>query len=84
MELGEDSEKENIEFAKNAAKATDEIIIVGENAKEFLLKGLKEANFPKEKIHMVPELKDGLNLLSKIVKPSAVVLLENDLPDQYF
>ncbi|MBI2011579.1 UDP-N-acetylmuramoyl-tripeptide--D-alanyl-D-alanine ligase [Candidatus Daviesbacteria bacterium] len=84
IELGRQSEKENIEFGKDANKVADEIIIVGENAREFLVKGLKEANFPKEKIHIVLELKDGLNLLSQIGKPNAIVLLENDLPDNYF
>lgn len=83
-ELGKDTETQNLEFAKNASKVADEIIIVGESFKDYLLKGLKEANYPADNVHTVTELKDGLNLLSKIAKPGAVILLENDLPDQYF
>lgn len=84
VELGKESIKENRNFAKEASKVVDEFILVGENAKKDLLKGLKDTNFPKIKIHLVNSTKMGLNLMTRISKPGAVVLLENDLPDQYF
>ena len=82
VELGKQHNKYNMEFAEEAAKVVDIIIIVGEFAKKALLSGLK--NFPKEKIYTVASLSDAINLLSQIAKPNAVILLENDLPDQYF
>ena len=82
VELGKQHNKYNMEFAEEAAKVADIIIIVGEFAKKALLSGLK--NFPKEKIYTVASLSDAINLLSQIAKPNAVILLENDLPDQYF
>lgn len=82
VELGKEHEKENQVFARKAAKVADEIIIVGEFAKAPLLQGFKD--FPKEKIHTLSSLAEAMNLLQQIAKPEAVVLLENDLPDQYF
>lgn len=84
IELGDESPKENQEFAKNAATVADIIIIVGKNAQRDLLKGLKQANFPKDQTHLVKSTQEALELLAEIATPNAVVLLENDLPDQYF
>lgn len=84
VELGKEAPKENMALAKMAAKVVDEFIIVGENAQKDLLKGLTDLRFPKSKIHLVDSTQSGINLLARITKPNAVVLLENDLPDQYF
>lgn len=81
VELGKEASKENELFAKDAAKVADEFIIVGENAKKDLLKGLSA--FPKTKIHLVSSTQDGIKLLSTLAIEGAVILLENDLPDQY-
>lgn len=84
VELGNQADKENQNLAKNAAIVVDKFIIVGENAKKDLLTGLRSAKFPREKIHIVRSTKEGINLLFQISLPNSVVLLENDLPDQYF
>lgn len=83
IELGKEASKKNQEFAKDAAEVVDEFVIVGENAKNDLLKGLKDANFSDSHIHLVNSPQLGISSLGKILKPNAVVLLENDLPDQY-
>lgn len=84
VELGPDHSKENQTFAREASKVAEQIIIVGENAKKDLLAGLSKAKFTKNHTFTVPTLNDAMALLGKISKPNAVVLLENDLPDQYF
>lgn len=84
VELGKDAPKENKEFAKAAAKVVDEFVIVGGTTRLHLLNGLEDSNFPKSKIHLVNSTQEGIQLLSTIAKPNSVVLLENDLPDQYF
>ncbi len=84
VELGKDHQKSHEEFAKAAAKVADDIIIVGENAKKPILKGLIEAKFNHEHIHNAESTAKALEHLSKITKQNPVVLLENDLPDQYF
>lgn len=84
VELGKESPTENQAFAKEGAKVADKFIIVGKNAKVDLLKGLAEARFLKSKIHLAQSTQAALALLPSIAKPDAVILLENDLPDQYF
>lgn len=84
IELGEQSSKENQNLAKNAAKIVNQFIIVGQNAKKDLRLGLKASRFPKESIYFVNTTQEGINLLSQNLPPNSVVLLENDLPDQYF
>ncbi len=83
VEQGRESSEANQEFAKEAAKVSDQIIIVGEYAKKDLLAGLSTANFPKKKIFTAGSFNEAMNILGKISKPETVVLLENDLPDQY-
>lgn len=85
VELGDQAETDNKEFGQNAAKVADQIIIVGENAKDYLLAGLRKAEYPKDQIHKVKTTKDALIKLGNITQgQETVVLIENDLPDQYF
>ncbi|MBI2022359.1 UDP-N-acetylmuramoyl-tripeptide--D-alanyl-D-alanine ligase [Candidatus Daviesbacteria bacterium] len=84
IELGGDAERQNLEFAKEAARVSDEIIIVGINARKALLKGLELKKFPAKNIHLSSSTQEAMNKLAQITKPDSVVLLENDLPDQYF
>lgn len=84
VELGKESGKAHKDFAKAAAAAADDIVIVGHHARKDMLSGLQEAAFPQEKIHVVETEKEGIAMAYKIAKPGAVILLENDLPDQYF
>lgn len=83
VEQGKNSAKENIKMGNMIAGVADYVIIVGNNAKAPLLKGLKDRDFSSDHIHEVSSTKEGLSLLKEISKPNAVVLLENDLPDQY-
>lgn len=84
IEQGRNAQAENKKFIKNAALVADEIIIVGESFKEFLKSGLEEAKFPKDKTHFVKSTTKALELTHIIAEKGAVVLIENDLPDQYF
>ena len=83
IELGKQSSKENQSFAQDAAKIVDDFIIVGESFKKDLLLGLKHTRFSESSIHFVDSPQEGIALLTKIARPNTVVLLENDLPDQY-
>lgn len=84
IELGEAASNANQQFAKDAALFVDDVIVVGENAKEDLLKGLSDGQFPKEKTHVAKSTAEALHMLAHLASPAAVVLIENDLPDQYF
>ena len=84
IEQGNNAEAENKKFIANAAKVADEIIIVGESFKEYLKAGLEESNFPKEKTHYTKSTNSALQLAHRIAQKDGVILIENDLPDQYF
>lgn len=84
VELGEKSSIENQIFAGKCAFVADLIIIVGEHAKNDLLAGLKSAKFNKKRVYLTSSLSEALGILPLITLPLAVILLENDLPDQYF
>lgn len=85
VELGKEAPKENREFGKNIGQLANKVIIVGENAKEDLLKGLKDVNYKKENIFFSKSTQEALILIQQIVTTKPLVaLLENDLPDQYF
>ena len=85
VELGKESQKENREFGKNIGKIADKVIIVGENAKEYLLCGLKGVSFKKDSIYFAKSTKEALILVQQLSNGKPLVaLLENDLPDQYF
>ena len=83
VELGKEHNKAHKEFAKSAAGVIDDIIIVGEHAKKPILQGLESAKFSKKNIHLADTTQKALEHISSISKENAVVLLENDLPDQY-
>lgn len=84
VELGEQSEVENKLLGKEIAEVVDMAIIVGEYAKDAIRSGLKEAEFPSEKTHFVKSTARALDMVYKNAKKDAVILIENDLPDQYF
>lgn len=84
IELGKESDELNKQFAKALAKIADIVVIVGENSKQALRHGLAEVAYPSEKTHFVHSTQAGLNLIYKIAPKDAVLLIENDLPDQYF
>lgn len=83
VELGKEHSQQNQTFAKEAAKVSDQILIVGKNAKDDLLKGLEGAKFPKERTRLVESTNEGLELFYAEAKEGDVLLIENDLPDQY-
>lgn len=83
IELGEDSFEENKQLIIEAAKIATDIIIVGETNKKALFEGIIASGFSTKKTHYFKTTQEVLSLLSKIAQKEAVVLLENDLPDQY-
>lgn len=86
IELGKESSKYNQEFGKDIRCIGDEVIIVGENAKRDLIKGIKQIDPQLEnEVHFVSSTEEGIKLAQTLSGGlETVVLLENDLPDQYF
>ena len=83
VELGDKQYEINKEFGKHAANGCDFAILVGEKQAAPIKDGLKEAKFLEEKIYVAKNLDDALNKMNELMNKDTVVLLENDLPDNY-
>lgn len=86
IELGIKQFELNKNAARSAAKIADYVIIVGETNKEAFEKGLKEelgSSF-ENKVFWVKDLDTAKSKLSELAIYNSAVLLENDLPDNYF
>ena len=77
-----------LEVEKNEALGAsfvglDQVVLVGETLVQAVKKGYIAAGGDKEKIRVVPTLKDAQELLAKELKEGDAVLFLNDLPDIY-
>lgn len=84
VELGPESYIKNKQFGNQIGQSANKVIIIGDHAKKPIIEGLNEVNFPQKDIYLVKSLDMGFTQLGQIATPETVVLIENDLPDQYF
>ena len=89
VELGSREDGYNEEFGKEAAEVCDYIILVGEKQTQSIAKGVREAGFPEEGLYITDTLQDAVAYAYAINGSRMkgftrkVMLLENDLPDNY-
>ncbi len=83
VELGDGEEEFNHEFGMLMADCVDVAILVGKKHTSPIAKGLKEAGFADENLHVVSSLEEATAILRQIGQPGDVALFENDLPDNY-
>lgn len=84
VELGSAWEEENKAFGRHAARVCDLCVLVGIREAEPIKAGLLEEGFPEERIAVVSSLQEGLARVNSFYsEKKKVVLLENDLPDNY-
>lgn len=83
VELGEQEYEYNYKLGQQAARYCDKIILVGEQRSMPLRKGAQDADFATENLFVVSGFQAALALLQGMCNPDTVVLLENDLPDNY-
>ncbi len=84
VELGEKEDEYNKEFGKQAAAVCDYIILVGEKNSASIKAGALEAGFDPERLFVKNTLNEATALMYEIdAGREKVILLENDLPDNY-
>jgi len=84
VELGKRSEEFNRELGVRAAKICDKIILVGKRQTESIYRGAIEAGYPKSSISVYEKVTDALSAAFAIASDSRkIILIENDLPDNY-
>lgn len=83
VELGEQEYDCNFALGAAAAKVCDEMILVGEQRSAPLVDGAKSAGYPQQRLRVVKSFQEALGYLRTSVARDTVVLIENDLPDNY-
>ena len=83
IELGEREYDCNFNLGVASAETCDVIILVGLTRSKPLADGVKSTDFNNENLHIVASFKEAMEIYSKIADKDTVVLLENDLPDNY-
>ena len=84
VELGAKQEELNFEFGQEAAKSCDYIVLVGKEQTKPIYNGIKDAGYDMNNVYVADGLGDALaNVQAYQTDKKKVVLLENDLPDNY-
>lgn len=84
VELGEKEDEYNAEFGRQAAGVCDYIILVGEKNSASIKRGALEAGFSPDKLFVKSTLNEATALMYELdAGRQKVILLENDLPDNY-
>ena len=84
IELGEDDEKYNFELGQYMTKYCDYIFLVNSKSTKFVLDGIIDKNFNKDKVFSVNTPGEAIQQISRLNTGKKItVLLENDLPDNY-
>ena len=84
VELGAKEDEYNEEFGRQAAGVCDYIILVGEKQTHAIKKGALGAGFAEDKLFVKNNLTEATQLMYELeAGREKVILLENDLPDNY-
>ena len=81
--MGESAYECNKNFGRQATESADFIILVGEKAAKPIFDGIKEKEYNLENVYIAKDLDDALSKMNSLIVKKSVVLLENDLPDNY-
>ena len=83
IELGEKEYESNYNLGLEAAKICDIIILVGKNRSKPIAEAVRSTSFNKENLFVVSSFMEAMEIYSKIADSNTVLLIENDLPDNY-
>lgn len=84
VELGAKQEELNFEFGQEAAKACDYIVLVGKKQTVPIYNGIKSAGYDMNNVYAADSLNEALVKVREYkTDKKKIVLLENDLPDNY-
>lgn len=83
IDLGERQNIENYQLGRDIVGCADEVILVGKVQTQQIAKGLHEAGFSSEHLHIVSTIDQAFQILNEKATQQDVVLIENDLPDAF-
>ncbi len=82
VEMGAEQSRVNFELGESIAKCADIAILIGVNREDIRL-GMLSGNFCDKNIYLVEHLDNAKELFSAMLRKGDVLLLQNDLPDNY-
>ena len=74
---------ENLKFGKNISQVATKVYIVNKVNRRYIMKGLLDNGFDKNNIICVDTFMEAWNDVQRNLSKDDVVLVENDLPDNY-
>lgn len=83
VELGDKMYEYNKRFGKQSASNCDFAILVGKKQATPIYDGLVEEGFEKDKIFVAENFENAMNKMNELMDSNTVILLENDLSDNY-
>jgi UDP-N-acetylmuramoyl-tripeptide--D-alanyl-D-alanine ligase len=83
VELGEREEEENEKLGAKAAECAKYAIFVGEKQAPALKRGAMRVTDDENRIIVAKDIYEAFNIMRSIDEENKIVLLENDLPDNY-
>ena len=83
IELGTKEYECNKRLGLEAAEICDIIILVGENRSKPLADGVGETDFDKKNLYIAKSFFEAMDIYTKFADSNTVLLIENDLPDNY-
>ncbi len=83
IELGEKEYDCNFALGLEAAKICDIIILVGQNRSKPMADAVNTTEFNKENLFIASSFKEAMEIYSSFADSNTVLLIENDLPDNY-
>ncbi|MDE6211604.1 MAG: UDP-N-acetylmuramoyl-tripeptide--D-alanyl-D-alanine ligase [Clostridia bacterium] len=82
VEMGAEQKRVNFGLGECIAKVADVAILIGINREDIRL-GMISENFCDKNIYLVEHLDNAKELFSAMLRKGDVLLLQNDLPDNY-
>jgi len=85
VELGSRQNELNRRFGETAAGICDYVILVGKQQTESIHEGLVKCSYPKQRTYIASDFNDAISYAYSINSKGEkkIILLENDLPDNY-
>lgn len=83
IELGETEYNCNFNLGLETADKCDIIIFVGLNRSKPLVDAVNTTDFDKSKMFVASSFKEAMEIYSRFADKNTVLLIENDLPDNY-
>lgn len=83
IELGDKEYECNYNLGLETARLCDIIIFVGLNRSKPMVEAVNSTEFDKSKMFVAKSFKEAMEIYSRFADSKTVLLIENDLPDNY-